>query len=276
MNRIAGIIAAVLLVLFPAFTLAADCAGLLAKAKKEFSLIRRQQLLVEALAVCPADAELNYEYGYFLERFRKYDKAVSYYRKAVSMRPGMAKAWFGIADIERSRNNLAQAREAYEKGLSLDRGNKRALARLNEVRKRLGLGPYRPGPARTRTAARPVAARKKAAAPHKAARSPLLAAITRLRVRFAPNSAELDLDAMDVLAVVVGQAMTRPELAGLSLKVVGVARDPELARKRAERVRDYLLGNFPISTARIAAAARLLSPSDKTGGVEFIPAAAAR
>jgi len=270
MNRTVRNITVLLLALFPAASLAADCGALLAKAKKEFSIIRRQQMLAEALAVCPSDAALNYEYGYALERFRKYDEALSYYRKAISLRPGMASAWFGIADIERNRRNLKQAREAYEKGLEFDRNNKRALARLNEVRKKLGLGPY--AVKRGRAASSPAAAKKQAAAGKKTV-SPLLAAITRLRVRFAPDSDSLGLDAMDVLAVVVGQAMLKPELANVSLKVVGIARDPELARRRAEKVRDYLLGNFAISTGRIAAAARLLTPSDKGGGVEFVLAA---
>ena len=209
-----------LFVFLPAVSHAADCGALLAKAKKEFSIIRRQQMLVEALAVCPSDADLNYEYGYALERFRKYDEALSYYRKAISLRPGMASAWFGIADIERNRSNLKQARQAYEKGLEFDRNNKRALARLNEVRKKLGLGPYRARRAKARAVV--AETRKQAAAGQEKKRlSPLLAAITRLRVRFDPNSADLDLDAMDVLAVVVGQAMRRRELADVSLKVVG-------------------------------------------------------
>ncbi len=247
---------------------AADCGALLQKAKKEFSVIKRRQMLEQSLAVCPSDPELNYEYGYSFERFRKYDKALSYYRKALSLRPGLAKAYFGIGDIERSRGNLKAAREAYEKGMQFDRENTRVLAQLNQVRKSLGLGPYK-FPAK-KVAARPAATPADNNGSASVAMSPTLKAITRLKVHFAANSDKLDLDARDVIGVLVGQAMLNDDLANVGLKVVGIARDPGLAKRRAEKVRDYLLNNFAISSKRLLASARLLTRADKGGGVEFV------
>jgi len=253
-----------LLLAVPGVVSAADCNGLLVKAKREFSVVKRQQMLEQALTVCPADAELNYEYGYSFERFRKYGKALSYYRKALSLQPETAKAWFGIGDIQRSNGKLKDARHSYEKGLRYAQ-DKRVIAKLNEIRKGFGLGPFhlvvktavpKPSPA----------AKVKSAAKHP---SPMLKAITRLRVHFADNSYKLDLDARDVISVLVGQALLNKDLAGVALKVVGVAGNSDLARKRAARVRAYLLDNFAISAGRLVTEARLLSSSDKGGGVEF-------
>ncbi len=258
----------ILCLLVPAIAAGADCKGLLKKAKKEFNVIKRQQMIEQALAACPSDPELTYEYGYSFERFRKYPKALSYYRKALSLRPGMAKAWFGIGDIERGKGKLKAAREAYEKGIQFDHENKRVMAKLNEVRKGLGLGPFRIPVKRAAVAGRSV---RVPAAKGTAVSSPMLNVITRLKVHFNANSAELGLDARDVISVLVGQAMLRHELTDVVLKVVGIARDPALARRRAEKVRDYLLNNFAIGSKRLVAGARLMVAADKGGGVEFVP-----
>ncbi len=117
--------------------IAADCKGMLDKAKKERSLLKQEALLQEALSKCPKDAAVNYRYGYAMERLRKYEDALKYYRAAVKLDKKNAKYHFGMADIYVVLENLPSALKSYEKGLKLNPRNSRARRSFEELRAKL-------------------------------------------------------------------------------------------------------------------------------------------
>ncbi len=124
-------------------SLAADCDSLKKAVKTERSMKKKRKLLSNLIIQCPEDAQVNYKYALSLERFRKYDKALGYYQKAVLLNPQMGKAYAGMGDIYMYRGLLDDAIEAYGNAKRLmpqsDRTSSR-LARLEIKRKALAGG----------------------------------------------------------------------------------------------------------------------------------------
>ena len=116
---------------------AADCEALKAAALKERNLLKQNNLLAEAVAACPKDAELNYKYGYSMERLRKYDDALKYYKLAVDLNSKVGKYHFGKADIFMLLGDVASAAKSYEKGLKLVPANSRARRSLEEAKAKM-------------------------------------------------------------------------------------------------------------------------------------------
>ncbi len=112
---------------------AADCKALGEAISKERTLMTKKSMIEEAMAVCPRDAEIVYQQGYTLERLRKYEDALKSYKKAISLDPNYAKAYFSIGDIQMIMKNYQEAAEAFEAGLHLDSGDVRAQASLEDA-----------------------------------------------------------------------------------------------------------------------------------------------
>ncbi|MBE9523236.1 MAG: tetratricopeptide repeat protein, partial [Proteobacteria bacterium] len=96
---------------------AADCKALEVSIRKERSLIKKKAMITDAIKVCPNDAGIMYQDGYSYERLRKYEDAVRSYKKAISIDPGFAKAYFSIGDIQMLTKNYKEAVNYYQQGL---------------------------------------------------------------------------------------------------------------------------------------------------------------
>ncbi|MEN8200268.1 MAG: tetratricopeptide repeat protein [Thermodesulfobacteriota bacterium] len=110
--------------------LAADCMAIKKKIKAEKSMKVKRQMITEAIIQCPEDPMLNYKYGLSLERFRKYEKALSHYQKATLYNPKMGMAHIGMGDVYIYLGQLDEAIEAYRKGVDLMPSDSRASSRL--------------------------------------------------------------------------------------------------------------------------------------------------
>ncbi len=112
---------------------AVDCDGLLTAAGQEPGLLEQSQLLGEAVKACPKHAEITYKYGYSLERLRKYNDALEYYKRAAKINAKSAKYYFGMADIYVIQKDTSAAIAAYEEGLRLEPQNSMARMALEEL-----------------------------------------------------------------------------------------------------------------------------------------------
>ena len=111
-------------------TFAADCNALKKALKKESSLKKKRQMLGNLIIQCPEDPAVNYKYALSLERFRKYDKALVYYQKAIALNPKMGKAFAGMGDVYIYMGMLDDAVNAYDNAQRLMPQNDRARSRL--------------------------------------------------------------------------------------------------------------------------------------------------
>ena len=93
---------------------AADCMAVKKALKQERNLKKKRKMLNDAIVQCPDDPVINYKYALSLERFRKYEKALGYYQKAVLGNPKMAKAHAGMGDVYIYLGSLDEAIDAYE------------------------------------------------------------------------------------------------------------------------------------------------------------------
>ena len=253
---------------------AADCKALHDKIRKERTLMRKKQMAVDAVKVCPNDAPIVYQYGYSLERLRKYEDALKQYQKAVKLDSTYAKAYFSVGDIQSLLRNYREAVVAYQIGL-LHEDDGRAKISLKEAR-----GKYKELTGKDAPAPPPPLEKKKTVVVKKAAVEPVAAAkknvtapkpsatvsyaeapIIRLQVPFFKKSTNLSQDARDVLAVVVGQAMQRPDMKNVRFEIGGHTdnigdsnKNEEISKKRAETVKAYLVKNFGISADRLSTA----------------------
>jgi len=246
---------------------AADCKALYEGIRKQRTLMVKKTMIQEAMKSCPSDADILYQNGYIHERLRKYDEAIRYYNKAISIRPGYAKAYFNIGDIQMSLNNYREAIDAYQKGLQYKAGDSRAQASLDEARGKYKelTGKDAPAPpvVKTAAAAKSAVAKEKPSAVA-VAPSPVkkddyaVAPIMRLQVPFYKKTTNLSQDAQDVLGVVVGQAMNRQDMLGESFVVNGHTdnigdekANLAVSEKRAKEVHSYLTKNFGIASGRL-------------------------
>jgi tetratricopeptide (TPR) repeat protein len=97
--------------------LAADCQALKKGFKAELNLKKRRKLVADAVVQCPNDPMINYKYALSLERFRKYEKALGHYQKAVLYDPGMGKAYAGMGDVYIYLGLLDEAIDSYSKAV---------------------------------------------------------------------------------------------------------------------------------------------------------------
>jgi tetratricopeptide (TPR) repeat protein len=127
-----------LLVIFLCLTLAgpafaADCMVIKKALQQERDLKKKRKMLNDAIIQCPEDPVINYKYALSLERFRKYEKALGYYQKAILSDPKMAKSHAGMGDVYIYLGLLDQAIEAYTKAVRFLPGNDRYQGRLDRL-----------------------------------------------------------------------------------------------------------------------------------------------
>jgi len=224
--------------------LAADCKVLHDAIHKERVLLKKKALVEAALKVCPKDPDIVYENGYIFERFRKYEEALSNYRKAIALDAGYAKAYFSIGDIEALQNNYSKAVEAYTEGLRLEPDNDRTRGSLKAVQaKNREVGGAAVGKSPAVAGVSPVSvppvspvAKKKKLAPLKnevkATPKFAEAPITRLNIPFRKKSGDISQDAQEGLSGVIRQAMNRKEMQGSRFEVGGHTENPEDTGKK--------------------------------------------
>ncbi len=267
-------LAALGLIFLPVFTgraQADNCPALAEKISKERVLLIKKKMIEEAMQACPRDVDIVYQHGYTLERLRKYGEALKSYKKTIALDQNYSKAYFSIGDVQMVMKNYQDAADAYVAGLRLDPGDVRAKDSLKDAQKRyhdltgknlslptLVVAAKAPAPPPAPVVAAGGEGRKGATVEAKkvetkkvevkkaeaAAPTPVLAAILRLRIPFQNQTTDLSQDAKDVLAVVVGRAMQRPEMAATRLAIAGYtdnlgdpARNLEISTARAEVVK---------------------------------------
>ncbi len=233
---------------------AQDCGLIKEQIKKQRNLLKKKELIVQALESCPRDAEVHYLSAYSAERLRKYDRAMVAYLKATELDPSYAKAFFGLGDIYMVLGNAEAAIRAYENGLHLAPGNQRANSSLELARIK-----HRSASGGDITAGEFVRVMQESKS-RETTSGALDGPIVRMQVHFRIDSAELSQEAIAQLTV-VGQALENPALAEHRFEISGHtdnSGDPELnlqlSKARAERVRDYLLGHFNLTAEHLAVA----------------------
>lgn len=245
-----------LLVLSPLSASAADCKKIAEDISQERDLIARRDLLATAIKQCPKDPEINFMQGYSLERLRDYNNAQRYYISASTLDPKHAKAFFGLGDICMVTNKAQEAVTAYEKGLALDPGNKRAAKSLESARIKLKA---QRGESVSSDEAVTVLFEEKS---KDREISPIEATILRLLVLFPGKSAGLPEEGADQLSIMGARAFTSQELKGAVFEVAGNTDDTgdakanmDISKKRAEAVRNYLIKNCNIDPKKLQVAA---------------------
>jgi len=235
---------------------AADCKQLAEKVRQERSLIARRDLLATAIKQCPKDPEINFMQGYNLERLRDYNDALRYYVTASTLDPKHAKAFFGMGDIYMVTEKAENAVDAYEKGLSIDPGNKRAEKSLESARIKLKA---HKGESVSSDEAVTVLFTEKS---KDREISPIEATILRLLILFPGKSTELPEEGADQLSIMGGRALTSRELKTAVFEVVGntddsgdAAANLDISKKRAEAVRNYLIKNCNVEAKKLKVAA---------------------
>ncbi|MCB2183698.1 MAG: OmpA family protein [Desulfobulbaceae bacterium] len=127
-----GFLAAV----FIAAELHADCSVQLKELDSLKGLIKRRAYLEKAIRQCPDDYQINYFYGYNLERLRKYDESLKFYHKSIKLNPDFPKAHFGLGGVYLVQGNFGDSIDSFEKGLRLDPENIWARRSLQKARSR--------------------------------------------------------------------------------------------------------------------------------------------
>lgn len=234
---------------------AADCKAIQQTVKKERNLIKRRNLLGEAINQCKDDPVINFMYGYSLERLRKYEAALKYYIIASGLDKNYAKPFFGMADIYMILGDVSSAVAAYERGMKLQPNNKRAKKSLNLAR--IKLKAQTGGAISSDDFVAVMKERKPKASAVGSVEGPIL----RMLIIFPGDSTELTEQATDQLSLVVGRALMSPTLKDAVFEVAGHTDDSgsaevnlAVSKKRAESVKQFLTENFKIAPARLQVA----------------------
>lgn len=135
LNRLCTVgICVILLAPNPGMAQTLNCIAERVAVQQERNLLRKQDLLDNALALCPGDMRIHFEKGFAEERLRNYEQALKHYTIATRIDPSYARAHFGRADVLMILENYQDAIEAYETGLTLAPDNPRARAALSKAR----------------------------------------------------------------------------------------------------------------------------------------------
>ena len=113
------------------------CEYALEEALKVTSLLKRKEALEGLIKRCEGDPEVNYQYAYTLERLRRYEDALRFYKRATELGPDNAKYYFGLGDVYRVLGRYSDALYTYEKGLRRSSGNRRVERYVKELREKV-------------------------------------------------------------------------------------------------------------------------------------------
>ncbi len=238
----------------PVLATGQDCETMNSLIKKERNLLKKKQLLAEALKFCPNDAQIHYSYAYTAERLRKYEKAQTHYLMATELDSNFTKAYFGLGDIYMVLGNATAAIAAFEKGLTLAPQNKRARSALELARIK-----HKAESGQTISSAEFIQVMQQSKTqetPQGAIDGPLL----RMQIHFYSASSQLSQEAKDQL-ITVGKALEDPALSGQKFEISGHTDNTGaaeanliLSKYRAEQVRQYLLETFAIEPENLIVA----------------------
>ncbi|MBU0944021.1 MAG: tetratricopeptide repeat protein [Proteobacteria bacterium] len=232
--------------------LAVDCQAIKKGIQAEKNLAKRRVLVADAILQCPDDPVLNYKYGLSLERFRKYDKALEYYQKAVLLDPKMGKAYAGMGDIYIYLGLVDESIKAYQQAVELIPADDRfagKLARLQIKKKALEGEVLTSG-----EFIRVMDNRGKISA-----NTPLLLSGPALqyRIAFVVNSDVLLAKGISQIAA-VGKAMQNDAIKHVRFEIsthVDTSDSSldamEESKKRAEMIKEQLVTNFQIDPKRL-------------------------
>ncbi|WP_224746897.1 OmpA family protein [Pelovirga terrestris] len=245
-----------------------DCDALRQSVQKERSLIKKQQLLDEAIQTCPNHAQLQYDKAFAQERLRRYDEALTYYLRATELDENFAKAYFGLADIFVVLGNLEPAIWAYQSGLALEPDNQRAAASLELARIK-----YRSEMGERITSEEFVRVMRESR-DQSTTEGAMDGPIVRMQILFEIGSAGLTASAIEQLET-VGTALSHASLADQRFEIAGhtdSTGSPEvnlpLSKLRAERVKQHLIDRYSIAADRLTVAyygdTRPAVPNDST------------
>lgn len=247
----------VLLAITPFFlaathSFAADCQALKKAIAAEKNLKKRRVLVADSIVQCPEDPVLNYKYGLSLERFRKYNKALSYYQKAALYDPKMGKAFAGMGDVYVYQGQLDKAIEVYQKAVKLMPGDNRAKNRLDLLEAK---GKALEGEVLTVDEVVAVMDSRGKISTN----TPLLLTgpVLQYNVAFVKNSNELQPKGIMQIAG-IGQAMQSDALKHIRFEIATHLASPvsslaalENSKIRAQMIVDQLVINFQINPKRI-------------------------
>lgn len=111
-------------------SIAADCESKKQALKVERDFKKKREMLGRMIVECPDDAVVNYKYALSLERFRKYDKALAYYQKAILLNPHLGKAYVGMGDVFMYQGALDESIDAYRAAVERMPEDRRSASRL--------------------------------------------------------------------------------------------------------------------------------------------------
>lgn len=235
-------------------SMAQDCKEIKQKIRKQRNLLKKKDLLTQALTDCGNDAEVHYLAAYSAERLRKYDKAMVHYLKATELDPAYAKAFFGLGDIYMVLGNAAAAIRAYENGLQILPENRRAGSSLElaRIKHRSESG----GEITSEEFIRVMQESKSQETTSGALDGP----IVRMQILFHIDSSKLSPRAEEQLAV-VGKALENPALSHQRFEISGHTDNSgnpdlnlQLSKARAEQVKKHLVNNFAIAPENLIVA----------------------
>ena len=113
--------------------LAANCSEIKKNLQQERNLQKKRKLIGDAIVQCPQDPVINFSYALSLERFKKYEKALFHYQRAVAAAPEMAKAYAGMGDVYIHLGLLDEAVAVYEKAVQYKPTSKRFKGRSSRL-----------------------------------------------------------------------------------------------------------------------------------------------
>ncbi len=234
-----------------AVVFAADCVAIGERVRKERNLLKKHKLLGQVIQECAGDSTINYYYAYTHERLERYGNALKYYMAASAIEPGNAAYFFGMGDVYVMLEREEAALHAYELGIELDSGNKRALRKLNDLRvQQTSQAEYMVTPEKAVAMLAPDDVQPYTA---QSIEGPLLS----IHIPYKRSSPLLSVEAKSLLDI-VGWTLRDESLRGACFEVVGHTDSSGnkegnmvLSRYRAETVKNYLVQMHQIDENRL-------------------------